>query len=43
MPGSDEALAVAAAQGSGELAQVVSQHGSSDEANGKAAALSNVV
>ena len=38
MPGSDEALAVAAAQGSGELAQVVSQHGSSDEANGKAAA-----
>ena len=38
MPGSDEALAVAAAQGSGELAQVVSQHGSSDEANGKVAA-----
>ncbi len=37
-PESDEALAVAAAQGSGKLAQCVSQHGSSDEANGKTAA-----
>ena len=38
MPGSDEVLAVAAAQDFGRLDQGVSQHGSSDEANGKAAA-----
>ena len=36
--GSDETLAVAAAQGSSLVAQLVSQHSSSEEANGKVAA-----